>query len=128
MDVSQLKRIPLFADASDEELSSVAVFAEAKEVPEGTVLIDEDGFSNALMAIEEGTAEVTRDGERVAELGPGEVFGEAGVVRDEQRNATVTATSRVKLISLGTFELARLRKRAPEIYRRIEELVEARDD
>lgn len=48
MDVAQLKRIPLFADAPDEELQSVAFFAESKEVPEGTVLIDEDGFANAF--------------------------------------------------------------------------------
>lgn len=127
MDVEQLKRIPLFADAPDEELASVAFFAEAREAPEGEVLIDEQGFSNALMAIEEGTAEVTRGGEHLADLGPGEIFGEAGMLRDEQRNATVTATSRVKLISLGTFEVARLRQRAPEIYRRIEALVEERE-
>ena len=40
MDVSQLKRIPLFADASDEDLNKVAVFAQSREVPEGTVVIE----------------------------------------------------------------------------------------
>lgn len=35
------------------------------------------------MAIEDGTAEVSREGERVAELGPGDIFGEGGMVRDE---------------------------------------------
>lgn len=39
----------------------------------------------------------------------------------------MTATSSVKLISLGTFEVKRLRHRAPEIYRRIEELAGERD-
>ena len=41
LDVSQLKRIPLFSDASDEELGRVAVFAESKEIPEGEVVIEE---------------------------------------------------------------------------------------
>ena len=58
----------------------VAAFAEAREVDEGTEVIGEGEFSRALMAIEGGTAEVTRDGERIAELGPGDIFGEAGML------------------------------------------------
>jgi hypothetical protein len=42
------------------------------------------------------------------------------------RSATVVATSRLKLISLGHFEVKRLKKNAPEIYARIEQLVEER--
>ena len=126
MDASQLKQIPLFSDAPDEELKQVGAFAEAKEVPEGEVVIEEGGFSRELLAIEEGTAEVTRDGEHVADLGPGDIFGEAGMLDDEMRNSTVTATSRLKLISLGHFEVKRLKKDAPDVYARIEDLVEQR--
>jgi cAMP-dependent protein kinase regulator len=126
MDTTQLKRIPLFSDASDEELKKVAVFAETKEFDEGKELVKEGGFSTALMAIEEGTAEVTRDGEHIADLGTGDVFGEAGMLDDSQRSATVTATSRVKVISMGHFEVQRLKKNAPGVYARIEQLVEER--
>ena len=126
MDATQLKRIPLFAGASDEELAKVATFAQAKEVPEGTVVVSEGGFSRELLAIEDGSAEVTRDGERIADLGQGDIFGEAGMLDDELRSATVTATSRLKLISLGHFEVQRLKKDAPEVYGRIEDLVEER--
>lgn len=126
MDATQLKRIPLFAEASDEELAKVATFAQSKEVPEGTVVVSEGGFSRELLAIEDGTAEVTRDGEHIADLGQGDVFGEAGMLDDELRSATVTATSRLKLISLGHFEVQRLKKDAPEVYGRIEDLVEER--
>ena len=45
---------------------------------------------------------------------------------DEMRSATVTATSRMKLISLGHFEVKRLKKDAPGVYAQIEELVEER--
>lgn len=128
MDASQLKRIPLFADAADEELKKVAAFALSKEVPEGTVVVEEGGFSRELLAIEEGTAEVSRDGERIADLGPGDIFGEAGMLDDEMRSATVTATSALKLISMGHFEVKRLKKNAPEIYRRIEELAATRPE
>jgi CRP/FNR family transcriptional regulator, cyclic AMP receptor protein len=126
LDATQLKDIPLFADASDEELRRVAAFAQSKVVPEGEVVVEEGGFSRELLAIEEGTAEVTRDGEHIADLGPGDIFGEAGMVDDSMRSATVTATSRMRLISLGHFEVQRLKKDAPGVYRSIEELIEQR--
>jgi CRP/FNR family cyclic AMP-dependent transcriptional regulator len=126
MDTTQLKRIPLFAEAPDEELKQVAAFAQSKEVAEGTEVISEGGFSRELLAIEEGTAEVSRGGETVAELGPGDVFGEAGMLDDDLRSATVTATSRLKLISMGHFEVKRLKKDAPGVFGRIEQLVEER--
>jgi CRP-like cAMP-binding protein len=126
LDATQLKDIPLFADASDEELRRVAAFAQSKVVPQGEVVVEEGGFSRELLAIEEGTAEVTRDGEHIADLGPGDIFGEAGMVDDSMRSATVTATSRMRLISLGHFEVQRLKKDAPGVYRSIEELIEQR--
>jgi CRP-like cAMP-binding protein len=126
LDATQLKRIPLFSDAPDEELTKVGTFAQSKEIPEGEVVVEEGGYSRELLAIEEGTAEVTRDGEHIADLGPGDIFGEAGMLDDEMRAATVTATSRLKLISLGHFEVQRLKKDAPDVYARIEDLVEQR--
>jgi CRP/FNR family cyclic AMP-dependent transcriptional regulator len=126
MEPAQLKRIPLFADASDQELKQVAAFAESSEVPEGTEVIGEGEFSRALMAIEDGTATVTRDGDHVADLGPGDIFGEAGMLDDSMRSATVTATSPLKLISMGHFEVKRLKKDAPEVYASIEDLIAER--
>jgi CRP-like cAMP-binding protein len=126
MDTTQLQRIPLFAEASDEELKQVAAFAQAKEVADGTEVVSEGGFSRELLAIEEGTAVVTRDGEHLADLGPGDVFGEAGMIEDDLRAASVTATSRMKLISLGHFEVKRLKKDAPGVYAAIEALVSER--
>ncbi|MFN2612935.1 MAG: cyclic nucleotide-binding domain-containing protein [Solirubrobacterales bacterium] len=126
MDTTQLKRIPLFSDASDKELKRVAQFAETKEFDEGRALVKEGAYSTALIAIEEGTAEVTRQGKHIADLGPGDVFGEAGMLDDTARGATVTATSWVKLISMGHFEVKRLKKDAPGVYERIEKLVQER--
>jgi len=128
LDSSQLKRIPLFSSASDEELKQVATFAETKEFPEGEVILEEGGFSRELLAIEEGTAEVSHQGEHIADLGPGDIFGEAGMLDDTMRSATVTATSWLRVISLGHFEVARLKKDAPGVYASIEELVEERSE
>jgi CRP-like cAMP-binding protein len=126
LDAKQLKRIPLFADASDDELKRVALFADSREIPEGDVVIEEGSYSRELLAIEDGKAEVTRDGEHIADLGPGDIFGEAGMLSDEMRSATVTAKSRLKVISLRHFEVKRLQKDAPDVYSKIEKLVEER--
>ena len=126
MDVDQLRRIQLFSDADEDELAKLSASAESVEFSEKAEIIREGDFSRALLAIEEGTAEVTRDGQRIATLGPGDIFGEVGVLDDALRNATVTATSRLKLIILDQFEVQRLREKAPGVYRRIEQLAEDR--
>ena len=48
--------------------------------------------------LEDGTAEVVRDGEQVAELGPGDFLGEMGIVSKAVRNATVRTTSQAGAI------------------------------
>jgi CRP/FNR family cyclic AMP-dependent transcriptional regulator len=126
MDAGELRRIPLFSDAADDELKRLGASAEAVEFSERSEIIREGDYSSALLAIEEGTAEVTRGGERIADLGPGDVFGEAGVLDDAPRNATVTATSRLRLIIMGQYEVQRLKEQAPELYARIEELAAER--
>jgi len=122
MDASQLKRIPIFADVPDEDLTVVTTFATTEEVPEGKVIVKEGEYANAFMAIEEGSAEVTRDGEKVGELGPGDIFGEVGLIEKERRGASVTATSPVKLIKIENWELQRMKKKLPNVYEQIAQL------
>ena len=50
----------------------------------------------------------------MAELGPGDVVGEMGVLERAQRNATVTATSPMLLVTLTGWDVRKLRKQAPE--------------
>ena len=126
MDVEQLRRIELFSDADESDLAKLGASAESAEFSESAEIIREGDFSRALLAVEEGTAKVTRGGEHIATLGPGDVFGEVGVLDDALRNATVTATSRLKLIIMDQLEVQSLRETAPKLYARIEELAESR--
>ena len=126
MDASQLKRIPIFADVPDEDLTVITTFASTDEVPEGKTIVKQGDYANAFMAIEEGTAKVTRDGEQVGELGPGDIFGEIGLIEKEKRTATVEATSRVRLIKIEHWELQRMKKKLPEVYEKIARLADER--
>ena len=81
MDVSQLKRIPLFSDVPDDALQKIAPFATTEEWPEGKEIVKEGGFSNHFYAIEEGTAKVERGGDHLADLGRGRHLRRAGPAR-----------------------------------------------
>ena len=122
MDATQLKRIPIFQDVPEEDLRVVTTFATSDEVAEGTQIVKEGDYANHFMAIEEGTASVTRDGEEIGQLGSGDIFGEIGLLEKERRGATVTATSRVRLIKIERWELQRLKKVLPGVYAKIEQL------
>jgi CRP-like cAMP-binding protein len=126
LDASRLKSIPLFAEVGDEELSQIAPFANEVSVEEGRVLVREGDFSYELMAIEEGTAEVTRGGEPVADLGPGDFFGEMGLLERTLRNATVTAESPMWLITLTGWDLKRVERAAPQAIERVRSALEER--
>jgi CRP/FNR family cyclic AMP-dependent transcriptional regulator len=113
LDPARLRKIPVFSDLDDEELGHVAALAAEVSVPAGTELVREGDYSYDVLAIEEGTASVERHGDHIADLGPGDVVGEMGVLERSQRNATVTATSPMLLVTLTGWDIGRLRKSAP---------------
>ena len=113
MDPARLKKIPVFADVDDEELRHIANLMAEVSVPDGKELVREGDYSYDVLVIEEGTAKVEKSGDTVAELGPGDVVGEMGVLERAQRNATVVATSPMRLFTLTGWDIRRLRKSAP---------------
>ena len=123
MDADILRAIPMFAEMDDEHLRRIAAFATTDSASAGTVLLREGDFSTEIVAIEEGTADVMHDGRRLASLGPGEVFGEMGVLEKERRTATVVATSRMRLIRLSDWDVKRL---GPETRARLREVMDER--
>jgi CRP/FNR family transcriptional regulator, cyclic AMP receptor protein len=100
----------------------VSKVAQEVSVSEGAELVREGDYSYELTVIDEGQAEVAQDGQIVATLGPGDVFGEAGVLSKGMRNATVRATTPMRLITLTGWDLRRLRNRVPALEERISAL------
>ena len=126
MDAARLKRIPVFADLDEEALSHIAALAAEVSVPAGKELVREGDYSYDILAIEEGTAKIERGGRHIADIGPGDVVGEMGVLERDQRNATVTATSPMLLMTLTSWDIRKLRKSAPEAVEHLRTLVEER--
>jgi CRP-like cAMP-binding protein len=126
IDASTLKKIPLFAGVPDESLNKIAPWATTEEWPQGKEIVREGGYSNHFYAIIDGNVEVTRAGEHLADLGPGDVFGEQGLLEKQERSATVTASSEVHLIKIEHWELSRMRQSMPEIVDELRRKVEER--
>jgi CRP/FNR family transcriptional regulator, cyclic AMP receptor protein len=126
LDAQRLKSIPLFEEVGDEELAQIAPFAREVSVEAGKVLVREGDFSYEFMAIEEGEAEVTRSGEHVADLGPGDFFGEMGLLERTLRNATVTAKTPMRLVTLTGWDLRRVERTAPQAIERVRSVLEER--
>jgi CRP-like cAMP-binding protein len=88
--------------------------------------VREGDFSYEFFAIEEGEVEVTRGGEHVADLGPGDFFGEMGLLEKDLRTATVEAKSDLRLVTLTGWDMKRMEKSMPQAVDRVREVLEAR--
>ena len=122
MNQKRLADLPLFEGLDDEALRTVAKVAQEVSVSEGAELVREGDYSYELSIIDEGQAEVVHDGQVVATLGPGDVFGESGVHSKGMRNADVRATTQMRLITLTGWDLRRLRGRIPQLEERVSAL------
>lgn len=87
--------LPVFSQCTDEELEHIDSMADEVHVPAGRALIRQGELGREFVVIEEGSATVERNGTQIAELGPGDYFGELALLDDHVRNATVTAVTDV---------------------------------
>lgn len=126
MDAQELGRIPLFSDLAEDDLNALATYADEVTVSEGKHLVDEGGYAYDLFAIIDGQAQVIVGGDVVAELGPGDFFGEAGVLEKQQRNATVVAKTRMRLVTLTAWDLRRMRRQLGPVMEKLEAAIEHR--
>jgi len=112
----RLKDVPFFSSLSKKELKAVSQQTDELDVPEGKALAEEGDFGHEFFVIESGTAEVTRSGEHVADLGPGDFFGEMALLDADRRNATVRATSPMTVIVMTRQSFRALDSHEPGIH------------
>jgi CRP/FNR family cyclic AMP-dependent transcriptional regulator len=106
--VDHLQQVTLFAACSRKDLQKLAHLSEDRRVAAGTTIVIEGESGNDFFVNLDGTARVSRQGRKIATLGPGSGFGELALLEDAPRNATVVADTDMELVVIGQREFAGL--------------------
>jgi CRP/FNR family cyclic AMP-dependent transcriptional regulator len=123
---ARLNDVPFFSPLKKKELELIARQADEVDVPAGKVLAQQGTFGDQFFVIEEGTAEVVRDGERLGELGPGDFFGEMALLDEDRRTATVTATTPMTLIVMTRASFRAVEAGMPHVHAAVRAAIEQR--
>jgi CRP-like cAMP-binding protein len=126
VDAKRLEELPLFRDLSKGERERIARWADEVDVPAGYQLLGEGRLPHEFFVIEEGKADVTKGGDTITQLGPGDFFGEIALVEHERRTATVTAATPLTAIVMAPREFETMRQEMPEVCQRITDAIQER--
>jgi len=122
----ELAGIPLFAALSDAERERLAADFVENTAEAGSRLIGEGARGYSFFVLTEGTAAVTAGGEELGRLGPADFFGEIAILEGTRRTASVTATSRVRMLVMSAGAFRRLQAMHPQIAAEIATTVQRR--
>jgi CRP-like cAMP-binding protein len=119
MDVKHLAGLALFERLSKDQLAEVARQADEIDVEAGKRLVSEGRFGYEFFVIENGTAEVVRGDQHIADLGPGDFFGEMALLGDTVRNADVVCSSPMTAMVMTDSAFRSLKRRMPDVAEEI---------
>ena len=108
--LDELRKIPLFADLSEEDLERLYQMAETVSFPAGQLVLREGDQGDSLFVVLTGELEVTkRQGSQdilLALYKPGQFFGEMALLEQAPRSASVRTLqeSRLLVISQAAFQ------------------------
>jgi CRP/FNR family cyclic AMP-dependent transcriptional regulator len=112
-----LGRVSLFAGLNKRQLSRLARLAEELHAATADQLTAEGDAGDEFFVVVSGGVKVTKNGRKVATLGPGECFGEMSLLDDEPRSATVVATHDTTLLAIHRGDFDRHLMSSPTVMR-----------
>jgi len=113
--IEALRRVPLFAELGDDELTHVAEAVSEVDVPAGQLLVQPGTAGSGMFFIAEGTAVVETKRDEI-ELGPGQFFGELALMsEDATRTARVQAKTELRCLALDRASFRTLVAEHPEV-------------
>jgi CRP/FNR family cyclic AMP-dependent transcriptional regulator len=95
-------------DFDSDLVNKLATVGAAVGIPEGWSIIMESTPADSAYIVLEGSVEIRKAGQVLAELGPGDVFGEIALVNHRLRSASVVAASQVRALRLSDEAIAEL--------------------
>jgi CRP/FNR family transcriptional regulator, cyclic AMP receptor protein len=112
---ARVDAVPPLAALPAEVRGELAEPFDEVHVPAGERIASQGDFAYELFAIVDGTARVEQDGAVVATLGPGDLFGEIGLMLTGRRTAAIVAETPMQLLALFEQTFRRLSREHPEL-------------
>lgn len=113
--VLHLRSLSLFERLSTRELTELASIVRELSHPSNTRIVHEGDFDDCMYLIVSGKVTITRGGVKLGEFGPRDFFGEMAILDGETRSATVTSTTKVRLLRIDRPDLLRVMDDRPGI-------------
>jgi CRP/FNR family cyclic AMP-dependent transcriptional regulator len=113
--VDEIRRVWLFADLDDAELTRLADRFQERTFPEGATVVEEGATGTSVFVLIEGNATVSVGGEIKTTLGPGDYFGEMAVLDDGRRSASITAATDLRVFFLTPWEFRPFVEEHPQV-------------
>jgi CRP/FNR family transcriptional regulator, cyclic AMP receptor protein len=113
--LAALAKVPLFARVPQRHLRTILKRMGEYEYEDGATIVKDARQGEVLYLLLDGSARVVRGGRTVAQLGPGDFFGEIAVLDRRPRTATVTATSPVRCLTLHREVLREVLQEEPAV-------------
>jgi CRP/FNR family transcriptional regulator, cyclic AMP receptor protein len=120
---SRLAGFGLFSDLSSDEIELLETDMRFDRLPVGTVLVEQGDIPTKFFVLVAGHVTVHRDGTHIADLGPGDFFGEMGVLALEERNATVIATTPIEVAQMMGWRLRETLEDSPDLREALKKAV-----
>jgi CRP-like cAMP-binding protein len=114
-----LEQVPLFEGCSKADLARIGRIADEIELPEGKELIRENELARQFFILTDGWAEVRRNGRKINTMGPGDFFGEIGLVTDRLTSATVTTIEPARALVITRASFKSLLRESPGIQLKV---------
>jgi MFS family permease len=113
--VKVLQGLPVMVGVPQIVLEQVASAAQFCPLPPGIDVVVQAAPAHAFYAVVDGRVVVHRDGKAVVHLGPGDSFGERGLLDRAPRNATVTTEMDTTLLRVEGDALLDALEAAPDL-------------
>jgi CRP-like cAMP-binding protein len=117
--IEMLKKVPLFSACNTTELRKIANLGTPLAVADGTRLTEQGKPAFEFFLMIDGNARCEIDGDKVADFGPGDFFGEMALLDKGPRHATVTTEGPAEVLVLDSAEFSALLDASPTIGRKL---------
>jgi CRP-like cAMP-binding protein len=111
-----LSDVPLFAGISADSMSRLAAVAGEQEFAAGQFIVRQGQVGSGLYVVIDGSVNVIKGAdEQIANLKPGEFFGELSVIDQQPRNASVQAAHATTCLAVASWDLLSLLEQDPAL-------------